>query len=204
MFFGRKILSGMRGYNFTEEVRQVLARARSEASRLRHEYVGTEHLLLALIADPAGAGTSVLRELGVQAEGARRAIEEIVKKGKTAVSADQPLPYTSRSKKVLELAMSAARNLGDDYVGAEHLLLGLINEGHGIAAQVLVDMGATAERATTAILEVRGNSESLPESGSRFEIDDESRTRSVYEQIVEQAKEAVATGRLSPGERLPT
>jgi ATP-dependent Clp protease ATP-binding subunit ClpC len=204
MFFGRKVRSGKRSYNFTEEVRQVLSRSRGEATRLRHEYVGSEHLLLALIADRDGAGVTVLSDLGVDADALRGAIEEIVKTGKAPVSADQSLPYTSRSKKVLELSMIAARNLGDDYVGTEHLLLGLINEGRGIAAQVLADRGVTAERAGRAVLEMRGGTEGPPESGFRFEIDDQSRTRSVYEQIVEQAKEAVATGRLMPGERLPT
>jgi len=205
MFFGRKVRSGMRGYNFTEEVRQVLSRARTEAAQLGHEYVGSEHLLLGLIADSEGAGVAVLSNLGLQTHDLRRAIEDIVTKGKAAaVSGDPSLPYTSRSKKVLELSMTAARNLGDDYVGAEHLLLGLINEGRGIAAQVLVSNGVTAERAGTAVLEMRGDPERPPESGFRFEIDDQSRTRSVYEQIIEQAKEAVATGKLTPGKRLPT
>jgi DNA-binding transcriptional regulator YhcF (GntR family) len=194
----------MRGYNFTEEVRQVLSRARSEAAQLQHEYVGSEHLLLALIADTAGTGVVVLSDLGVQTDELRRAIEEIVTPGKAVVSRDQTLPYTSRSKKVLELAMSAAENLADEYVGAEHLLIGLINEGRGIAAQVLADRGVTAERAATAVLAMRGDNARPPESAFRFDIDDQSRTRSVYEQIVEQAKEAVATGRLMPGERLPT
>jgi len=196
----------MRGYNFTEEVRQVLSRARSEAAQLRHDYVGTEHLLLGLIADSAGVGVAVLSDLGLQTDELRRAIEGIVPKGKSAAvsGGDPSLPYTSRTKKVLELSMTAARNLGDDYVGAEHLLLGLINEGRGIAAQLLVDNGVTAERAGTAVLEMRGHPERPPESGFRFEIDDQSRTRSVYEQIIEQAKEAVATGKLTPGERLPT
>ena len=204
MFFGRKVRSGMRGYNFTDEVRQVLERSRSEAARLRHEYVGTEHLLLALTAQPEGAGHVVLSDLGVQSDELRGMIEETVKRGNTAISPDQSLPYTSRSKKVLELSMIAARNLGDDYVGVEHLLLGLINEGRGIAAQILADRGVTAERAGTAVLEMRRGVDSQPKSEFRFEIDDQSKTRSVYEQIVEQAKEAVATGKLTPGDRLPT
>ena len=203
MFFGRKASSRMHGYNFTEEVRQVLARARVEANRLGHEYVGTEHLLLAVIADADGMGAAVLRDLGVQTDDVQRAIDGIVTKGNASVPADQSLPYTSRSKKVLELAMSAAQNLGDDYVGAEHLLLGLINEERGIAAQVLVHMGATAERAGNAVLEMRGAVKSGVGPGFQFAIDDRS-DHSIYEQIVAQAKEAVATGKLAPGERLPT
>lgn len=193
----------MFGYNFTDELRQVLVRSRTEAIRLRHEYVGTEHMLLALIAEPDGVGVAVLNELDVRAESVQRLVEETVKKGNASLAADQSLPYTSRSKKVLELATTAARNLGDDYVGAEHLLLGLINEGRGIAAQVLSEMGATADRAGTAVLAMRGDIERSPASDFRFEIDDQSE-HSIYEQIVAQAKEAVATGKLSPGERLPT
>ena len=203
MFFGRKVKSKLRGYNFTEEVREGLSRARREANRLHHEYVGTEHLLLALVADADGAGSVVLSDLGVRIDDVRRVIDETVTKGNASVAGDQALPYTSRSKKVLELAMSAARNLDDDYVGAEHLLLGLINEGHGIAAQVLVDMGATAERAGTAVLEMRGAIEDARDPGFQFAIDDRAE-HSIYEQIVAQAKEAVAMGKLLAGERLPT
>lgn len=209
MIFGKKARQlkdrlGMTGYNFTDEVRLVLARSRTEAHRLRHDYVGTEHLLLALIGDADGAGVAVLNELDVQPEEIRRLLDEVVKKGTASIAADQGLPYTSRSKKVLELAMTAARNLGDDYVGSEHLLLGLINEGRGIAAQVLADRGATAERAGTAVLQMRREIEDTTDSGFRFEIDDRSRELSIYEQLVAQAKEAVATGKLSPGDRLPT
>src|SRR5215208_5355767 len=111
MLFGRKVSSTMTGYNFTEELRRVLSAARGEATRLRHEYVGTEHVLLALSDDAEGGGAAVMRELRVQPTDVRTRLEDIVKKGTTPVPGDRVLPYTSRAKKVLELSMTAARNL---------------------------------------------------------------------------------------------
>jgi DNA-binding transcriptional regulator YhcF (GntR family) len=205
MFFGRKDQSrSASSYSFTDEVRYVLAHAREEANRLRHEYVGTEHILLALLDEEDGTGTAVLNRIDVRAHEIRRLLDEVVKKGTAPVPGSPELPYTSRSKKVLELAMTAARNLGDGYVGSEHLLLGLINEGRGIAAQVLVDLGATAERTATAVMELRGQIEAEARPRFQFEIDDSSRNQSIYEQLVAQTKEGVATGKLQPNDRLPT
>lgn len=141
----------MHGYNFTDRVRMVFQMAREEAVRLHHEYVGTEHLLLALIREDEGVAAAVLANLGLERAAIRRQIEATVKKGK-AVAADGPeLPYTSRAKKVLELAMVAARELNHSYVGTEHLLLGLLREEKGIGAQVLVHSGVTLARATAAL-----------------------------------------------------
>src|SRR5213592_1942825 len=122
----------MNGYNFTDRVRKVLQMAREEAARLHHEYVGTEHILLGLIREGEGVAAAVLTNLNVDLEEIQQKIEETVKKGKAAAA---DLPYTSRAKKVLELAMSEARELNHSYVGTEHLLLGLLREEKGIAAQ---------------------------------------------------------------------
>jgi DNA-binding transcriptional regulator YhcF (GntR family) len=203
MFFGRKSSGPLSGYHFTDEVRTALSQAREEASRLRHEYVGTEHVLLGLLADGNGTAAALLEELRVQPVDIRKHLLEIVKKG-TGPAGNTDLPYTSRSKKVLELAMTAARNLNDNYVGTEHLLLGLINEGRGIAAQILNDTGVTAEKTIEAIGRSRDESEAEPESSFQFQIDDRSRSQSIYEQLIAQTKEAVATGKLQPGNRLPT
>src|SRR3989441_77451 len=127
----------MNGYNFTDRVRKVLQMAREEAARLHHEYVGTEHILLGLIREGEGVAAAVLTNLNVDLEEIQQKIEETVKKGKAAAAAGPDLPYTSRAKKVLELAMSEARELNHSYVGTEHLLLGLLREEKGIAAQVL-------------------------------------------------------------------
>src|SRR2546425_415763 len=128
----------MNGYNFTDRVRKVLQMAREEAARLHHEYVGTEHILLGLIREGEGVAAAVLTNLNVDLEEIQQKIEETVKKGKAAAAAGPDLPYTSRAKKVLELAMSEARELNHSYVGTEHLLLGLFREEKGIAAQVLI------------------------------------------------------------------
>jgi DNA-binding transcriptional regulator YhcF (GntR family) len=203
VFFGKKAGSGMTGYHFTDEVREVLSGARTESIRLRHEYVGTEHILLSLSRQESGAAGAILRELRVKPADIRSVIHDTVKTGNASVSGTSELPYTSRSKKVLELAMTAARNLGDNYVGSEHILLGMIDEGKGIAAQVLSNAGATAERTGEALLRLRGELDSAPEASFEFQVDDTSE-QSIYEQIVAQAQEAVATGKLQPGERLPT
>ncbi|MDH3369631.1 MAG: NDP-hexose 4-ketoreductase, partial [Gemmatimonadota bacterium] len=129
----------MNGYNFTDRVRKVLQMAREEAARLHHEYVGTEHILLGLIREGEGVAAAVLTNLSVDLDEIQQKIEETVKKGKAPAPEGPDLPYTSRAKKVLELAMSEARELNHSYVGTEHLLLGLLREEKGIAAQVLGD-----------------------------------------------------------------
>src|ERR687892_1569719 len=147
----------MNGYNFTERVRKVLAMAREEASRLHHEYVGTEHILLGLIREGEGVAATVLQNLNVELEEIQQKIEETVKKGKAGQASGPDLPYTSRAKKVLELAMSEARELNHSYVGTEHLLLGLLREEKGIAAQVLTDAGVNLEQARAETLRLLGS-----------------------------------------------
>src|SRR6266702_3091549 len=147
----------MNGYNFTDRVRKVLQMAREEAARLHHEYVGTEHILLGLIREGEGVAAAVLTNLNVDLEDIQQKIEETVKKGKAAAAAGPDLPYTSRAKKVLELAMSEARELNHSYVGTEHLLLGLLREEKGIAAQVLTDAGVNLEQARAETLRLLGS-----------------------------------------------
>ena len=147
----------MNGYNFTDRVRKVLQMAREEAARLHHEYVGTEHILLGLIREGEGVAAAVLTNLGVDLDDVQQKIEETVKKGKAAAATGPELPYTSRAKKVLELAMMEARELNHSYVGTEHLLLGLLREEKGIAAQVLTDAGITLEQARAETLRLLGS-----------------------------------------------
>ena len=146
----------MNGYNFTERVRKVLAMAREEAARLHHEYVGTEHILLGLIREGEGVAAAVLQNLSVDLDEIQQKIEETVKKGKAAAATGPDLPYTSRAKKVLELAMGEARDLSHGYVGTEHLLLGLLREEKGIAAQVLTESGVSHEAARAETLRILG------------------------------------------------
>src|SRR5512144_280345 len=147
----------MSGYNFTDRVRKVLQMAREEATRLHHESVGAEHILLAVIKEGEGVAAAVLTNLNVDCEAIRKTVENVAERGKARGAADPDLPYTSRAKKVLELAMGEARELRHAYVGTEHLLLGLLGEGRGIAAQVLADAGITLEVARAEVLRLLGS-----------------------------------------------
>jgi ATP-dependent Clp protease ATP-binding subunit ClpC len=150
-------------YNFTDRVRKVLAMAREEAIRLQHDYVGTEHILLGLIREGEGVAAAVLTNLNVDLEQIHERIEESVRKGKATIALGE-LPYTSRAKKVLEYAMAEARELNHSYVGTEHLLLGLLREEKGIAAQVLNSLGVTLEDARAETLKLLGSDVNQPQS----------------------------------------
>jgi len=143
-------------YNFTDRVRKVLAMARDEAIRLQHDYVGTEHILLGLIREGEGVAAAVLTNLSADLDQVHERIEESVKPGKATIALGE-LPYTSRAKKVLEFAMAEARELNHSYVGTEHLLLGLLREEKGIAAQVLNSLGISLEEARAETLKVLGS-----------------------------------------------
>ncbi len=152
-------------YNFTERARRVLALARREAIRLRHDYVGSEHILLGLVMEGSGekkgaaqketegVATVVLRNLGVPSEKVLERVEETVRKGKSKISLGE-LPFTTPAKQVLELGMTEARELKHSYVGTEHLLLGLLREEKGVAARVLRSLGLSAERARKEVRKV--------------------------------------------------
>ena len=149
-------------YNFTDRVRKVLAMAREEAIRLQHDYVGTEHILLGLIREGDGVASAVLITLNVDLEQVHERVEESVRKGKATIALGE-LPYTSRAKKVLEFAMAEARDFSHSYVGTEHLLLGLLREEKGIAAQVLNSLGVTLDEARGETLKVLGSSDTATE-----------------------------------------
>jgi DNA-binding transcriptional regulator YhcF (GntR family) len=194
MLFGRSQGSGgSNAYNFSGEMRAALARSRDESIRLGHEYVGTEHIVLGLVHGDDDPATRLLAYLGVDRGDLRDRIASVVKTGRSRSTGDRP--YTSRAKKVLELAMRAAREMGQNTVGADHLLLGVLNEEKGIGAQVLHSMGVTAERVVSAM---RGEPASFT-----IRIDDKSEL-SIYEQIVAQVKEGIAVNALESGNRLPT
>jgi ATP-dependent Clp protease ATP-binding subunit ClpA len=151
----------MNGYNFTDRVRMVLEMAREEAVRLHHEYAGTEHLLLGIISEGEGVAAAVLTNLNVDLEDVKQRVEEIIKIGKCAAADPKDLPYTSGVKKVLEFAMSEARKLNHSFVGTEHLLLGLIREEKGIAAQVLTHhAGLTLEGTRAETIRLLGSAQS--------------------------------------------
>src|SRR5919204_1556482 len=129
---------------FTKRARRVLTFAQEEAQRLNHNYIGTEHILLGLIREEEGLAAKVLRELGVDQERVRQVIKEIVGHGQAAPGTR--LSLTPRTKRVIELAVDEARRMGHHYIGTEHLLLGLIREGDGIAADVLQTLGINLDK----------------------------------------------------------
>jgi ATP-dependent Clp protease ATP-binding subunit ClpA len=125
---------------FTDRARRVVVLAQEEARRLNHNYLGTEHLLLGLLRESGGVAARALESLGISLDAVRQQVEEIIGLGQQAPSGH--IPFTKRAKKVLELSLRESVQLGHDYVGTEHLLLGLLREGDGVAAQVLVKLGA--------------------------------------------------------------
>jgi ATP-dependent Clp protease ATP-binding subunit ClpC len=145
----------MIGYNFSERLRKVFAYARDEAVRLGHEYVGSEHLLLALLREGAGGCATVLRHLDIAPEQVRQRLDEIIVPG-PGLPTGPDLPYTSRAKKVLELAMVEALRSHATVVDTEQLLVGLCAEEKGIAAQVLAGAGLTTDVARAAVDQLSG------------------------------------------------
>ena len=142
---------------FTERARKVILLAKEEAKRFNHDYIGTEHILLGLIREGEGVAAAVLQNLGLSSDQIRLEVEKLVQLGpSTIVSGD--IPFTPKAKKVIELAMDEARNLGNNYIGTEHLLLGLIREGEGIAAQVLVNLGLDLGKVRQEVMELLGSS----------------------------------------------
>jgi ATP-dependent Clp protease ATP-binding subunit ClpA len=141
---------------FTDQARRAVVLAQHEARLLNHSYIGTEHLLLGLIAEGDGVAAKALESLGISLNAAQRQVEEIVGQGQEAPSGH--IPFTPRAKKVLELAQREARALGHDYIGTEHLMLGLVREGEGVAAQVLVRLAVDLNQVRQqVILRVHGH-----------------------------------------------
>ncbi len=140
---------------FTDRARKVMALANQEAQRLNHEYIGTEHILLGLVKEGSGVGANVLKNLDVDLRKVRLEVEKLVKPGPEMVTMGK-LPQTPRAKKVIEYAIEEARNLNHNYVGTEHLLLGLLREHDGVAAQVLMNLGLKLEDVREEVLNLLG------------------------------------------------
>jgi ATP-dependent Clp protease ATP-binding subunit ClpC len=152
MMFGR----------FTERAQKVLALAQEEAIRLGHNNVGTEHILLGLVREGEGIAAKALSVLGLSPEKIQKEVEALIGKGQESV---QTIHYTPRAKKVIELSMDEARKLGHSYVGTEHILLGLIREGEGVAARVLNNLGVSLNKARQQVLQLLGSNESSSSAG---------------------------------------
>ena len=153
---------------FTDRAKKVMSFARQEAMKFNHEYIGTEHILLGLVQEGSGVAANVLKNMSIDLEKIRHEVEKIVKTGPSMVTMGQ-LPFTPRAKKVLELSLEEASQLSHNYIGTEHLLLGLIRENEGIAAQVLMNLGVKLDEVREEVLEFLGASESGEEEGEAAE-----------------------------------
>jgi len=153
---------------FTDRAKKVMSFARQEAQKFNHEYIGTEHILLGLVQEGSGVAANVLKNMNIDLEKIRHEVEKIVKTGPSMVTMGQ-LPFTPRAKKVLELSMEEASQLSHNYIGTEHLLLGLIKENEGIAAQVLMNLGVKLEDVREEVLEFLGASDSNQDDDSDAE-----------------------------------
>jgi ATP-dependent Clp protease ATP-binding subunit ClpA len=140
---------------FTDRARKVMQLANQQAQRFNHEYIGTEHILLGLIEEGSGVAANVLKNLDIEPRKLRREIEKIVQSGPDMVTMGK-LPQTPRAKKVIEYAIEEARNLRNNYVGTEHLLLGLVREDEGVAAQVLINLGASLPEIRAQVQQLLG------------------------------------------------
>ena len=154
---------------FTDRARRVVVLAQEEARLLNHNYIGTEHILLGLIHEGEGVAAKALESLGISLEAVRNQVEEIIGQGGTSPSGH--IPFTPRAKKVLELSLREALQLGHNYIGTEHILLGLIREGEGVAAQVLVKLGADLSRVRQQVIQLlsgySGSGEGSESSGGK-------------------------------------
>jgi ATP-dependent Clp protease ATP-binding subunit ClpA len=150
---------------FTDRARRVVVLAQEEARMLNHDYIGTEHILLGLIHEGKGVAAEALDSMGISLAGVRDEVESMIGRGKAAPTGH--IPFTPRAKKVLELSLREALQLGHDYIGTEHILLGLIREGEGVAAQVLQKLGADLDRVRHKVVGLLGEGMGKP-AGRRF------------------------------------
>ena len=151
---------------FTDRARKVMQLANQEAQRFNHEYIGTEHMLLGLVKEGTGVAANVLKNLGVDLRKIRLEVEKLVQSGPEMITMGK-LPQTPRAKKVIEFSMEEARNLNHNFVGTEHILLGLLREHEGVAAQVLMNLDLKLEDVREEVLNLLGNGLEGGEGGER-------------------------------------
>ena len=185
---------------FTDRARRVVVLAQEEARMLNHNYIGTEHILLGLIHEGEGVAAKALESLGISLEGVRSQVEEIIGQGQQAPSGH--IPFTPRAKKVLELSLREALQLGHNYIGTEHILLGLIREGEGVAAQVLVKLGADLNRVRQQVIQLlsgyQGKEPQEAGTGGRSSESGTPSTSLVLDQFGRNLTAAAAEAKLDP------
>src|SRR5512139_2371080 len=181
---------------FTDRARRVVVLAQEEARMLNHNYIGTEHILLGLIHEGEGVAAKALESLGISLEGVRSQVEEIIGQGQQAPSGH--IPFTPRAKKVLELSLREALQLGHNYIGTEHILLGLIREGEGVAAQVLVKLGADLNRVRQQVIQLLHGYSGKEPAASGGPSEAAPSTSLVLDQFGRNLTQAAREGKLDP------
>jgi ATP-dependent Clp protease ATP-binding subunit ClpC len=180
---------------FTDRARRVVVLAQEEARMLNHNYIGTEHILLGLIHEGEGVAAKAMESLGISLEAVRQQVEEIIGQGQQAPSGH--IPFTPRAKKVLELSLREALQLGHNYIGTEHILLGLIREGEGVAAQVLVKLGADLNRVRQQVIQLLNGYQAKEPAGSSTQEGTPS-TSLVLDQFGRNLTQNAREGKLDP------
>ena len=181
---------------FTDRARRVVVLAQEEARMLNHNYIGTEHILLGLIHEGEGVAAKGLEALGISLEAVRSQVEEIIGQGQQAPSGH--IPFTPRAKKVLELSLREALQLGHNYIGTEHILLGLIREGEGVAAQVLVKLGADLNRVRQQVIQLLSGYQGKEAVASGGPAEGTPSTSLVLDQFGRNLTQAAREGKLDP------
>ena len=182
---------------FTDRARRVVVLAQEEARMLNHNYIGTEHILLGLIHEGEGVAAKALESLGISLDAVRQQVEEIIGQGQQAPSGH--IPFTPRAKKVLELSLREALQLGHNYIGTEHILLGLIREGDGVAAQVLVKLGADLNRVRQQVIQLlHGYQGKEPASAGTAGAESAPSTSLVLDQFGRNLTQGAREGKLDP------
>jgi ATP-dependent Clp protease ATP-binding subunit ClpC len=181
---------------FTDRARRVVVLAQEEARMLNHNYIGTEHILLGLIHEGEGVAAKALESLGISLEAVRQQVEEIIGQGQQAPSGH--IPFTPRAKKVLELSLREALQLGHNYIGTEHILLGLIREGEGVAAQVLVKLGADLNRVRQQVIQLLSGYQGKEPAAAGGPSAEAPSTSLVLDQFGRNLTQAAREGKLDP------
>ena len=181
---------------FTDKARRVVVLAQEEAKLLNHNYIGTEHILLGLIHEGEGVAAKSLEALGIALESVREQVKEIIGQGQTAPTGH--IPFTPRAKKVLELSLREALQLGHSYIGTEHLLLGLIREGEGVAAQVLTKLGADTNKVRQQVIQQLSGTEGKETVNVGGETHEKQKGSQILDQFGRNLTQAAADGKLDP------
>ena len=184
---------------FTDRARRVVVLAQEEAKMLNHNYIGTEHILLGLIHEGEGVAAKALESLGISLDAVREQVQDIIGQGQQQPTGH--IPFTPRAKKVLELSLREALQLGHNYIGTEHILLGLIREGEGVAAQVLIKLGADLNKVRQQVIQLLSGyqgKEAVAVGGNQEQAQGSDKGSQVLDQFGRNLTQAAREGKLDP------